>query len=165
MGISQTKISQPHHPYYPTNITLPGYVPNTLTFTTLFSGFGAAVIVLFIFTYIITKWRRPNISTPDILKVLWFILCTFPAKSIHPLTSTPVSNQRFRRFPSHSVRRLLHSQFLPYLPFAIHPRTTLERIRIRRLPLLNSKFNGLGHRGYHGPILGSYMPCHRIRYR
>ena len=92
MGISQTKLSQPQHPYYPTDITLPGYEPNSLSFTTLLSGFGAAVIVLFSFTYIIIKWIRPNMSIPDILKVLWFVLCKFQIKSIHHLTSTLASN-------------------------------------------------------------------------
>jgi cholestenol delta-isomerase len=82
MGISQTKLSQPRHPYYPTDIVLPGYVPNTLHFSTLLSGFGAAVIALFVFTYMITKWRRPNISIPDILKAQWFVLCKFPTKSM-----------------------------------------------------------------------------------
>src|SRR6266480_1948896 len=162
MGISQTKISQPQHPYYPTYIPLPDYAPNTLTSSTLLSGFGAAVIQLFISTYIITKWRKPNIFTVDILKVLWFVLCKFPAKSIHHLA---FSNQRSRRRPSHSVRRLLRSQFPPHLPLAIPSRTTLERVRIRRLPLLDTKLYGLGHGGYHGPIFGSYVPCHGIRYR
>ena len=77
MGISQTKLAQPRHPYYPTDITFTSYVPNTLHFSTLLYGFGAAVIVLFVLTYIITKWRRSNISTSDILKVQWFVLCKF----------------------------------------------------------------------------------------
>jgi len=116
MGISQTKLSQPRHPYYPSDIVLTGYVPNALHFSTLLYGFGAAVIVLFIFTYIISKWRRPNISTSDILKVQWFVLCKSAKVDIPLLLLQLLPNECLIRDPGGS----LHVAFEGYYIFNSH---------------------------------------------
>jgi hypothetical protein len=74
MGISQTKIEL-LHPYCPREVAIPGYVENSLSVSTLLATFATAEAVLLTSTYFAVKRWRPSITPPDLLTVLWFVLC------------------------------------------------------------------------------------------
>lgn len=74
MGISQTKI-EPLHPYYPQEVAIPGYVDNVSSVSTLLATFATAETVLLTSTYVVVKRWKPSITLPDLLAVLWFVLC------------------------------------------------------------------------------------------
>jgi cholestenol delta-isomerase len=73
-----TTPSIPLHPYYPIEAEIVGYLANEWNTLELCSMFAAGCSVIFAFTYTIVKRLRPNISTSDMVTVLWFILCTYP---------------------------------------------------------------------------------------
>ncbi|KAF5349526.1 hypothetical protein D9756_008998 [Leucocoprinus leucothites] len=64
------------HPYYPTNLTLPGYIPNSRSVTELI---GAWLVALSIITVVTFAWLSPNnkLTLTERLITLWFVTCGF----------------------------------------------------------------------------------------
>ena len=65
----------PAHPYYPLDIVIAGFVANEWNRLELCSMFAAGCAVIFAVTYIVATRLRPNVSTADLVTVLWFVLC------------------------------------------------------------------------------------------
>jgi len=62
------------HPYYPTNANISKYVPNDrdlLHLLLLVTGGFASLLLL---THTFAKSRNPDLTTSDVLTVMWFIL-------------------------------------------------------------------------------------------
>ncbi|KAF5351781.1 hypothetical protein D9756_007422 [Leucocoprinus leucothites] len=64
------------HPYYPTNLTLPGYTPNTHSATELIGAWLVALSTLTVATF---AWLAPKnkLTLTERLITLWFITCGF----------------------------------------------------------------------------------------
>ncbi|KAL4889954.1 Emopamil-binding protein [Aspergillus ambiguus] len=63
------------HPYYPPDVEIPGYIPNTRGTLALISLFAVGCAVIFLGTYLFTVNKRPQISPGDLLTAQWFALC------------------------------------------------------------------------------------------
>ncbi|GAB4815589.1 hypothetical protein N2152v2_002635 [Parachlorella kessleri] len=62
-----------HHPYYPLDLELPGYVPMTLNFEYILGVFFAAVAAVFILTWLVAGTRR-HLSPGDKVVASWFMV-------------------------------------------------------------------------------------------
>ncbi|KAF1996367.1 EBDP4, emopamil-binding protein [Amniculicola lignicola CBS 123094] len=67
----------PMHPYYPLGVEVAGYLANEWNTLELCSMFAAGCTVIFGITYALVRKLRPNASTPDLITVMWFVLCGF----------------------------------------------------------------------------------------
>ncbi|KAF2740831.1 EBDP4, emopamil-binding protein [Polyplosphaeria fusca] len=65
----------PLHPYYPINVEIVGYVANKWNTFELCGLFASGCTIIFSLTYLAVKRLRPQVSTSDLLTVLWFVLC------------------------------------------------------------------------------------------
>lgn len=65
------------HPYFPLGSDLPGYTANTIPALLLVGYFASGVAVIFLATYLVVKYARPNISNGKLATTMWFVLCTF----------------------------------------------------------------------------------------
>jgi len=63
------------HPYYPPDIEIAGYLANAYTVPTLLSFFATGCVGVFTLTYFLISRTRSNLPTPELLTVLWFVLC------------------------------------------------------------------------------------------
>lgn len=67
------------HPYYPEDVHIAGYVPNTSSLTELVVQ-AASILVVTIFTAGgLAKWFNPRLTVADSLVLNWFVLCECPA--------------------------------------------------------------------------------------
>lgn len=70
------------HPYYPQDLALEGYTPNTRSAAELI---GAWLVFLFILTAATLAWLGPKkLTLGERLTTLWFVTCKphFPAQPI-----------------------------------------------------------------------------------
>ena len=65
------------HPYFPLGIDLPGYIANTIPALLLIRWFASGVAIIFLATYLIVKYTRPNISNGKLATIMCFVLCAF----------------------------------------------------------------------------------------
>ncbi|CZR52284.1 related to emopamil-binding protein [Phialocephala subalpina] len=65
------------HPYYPLNVSIPGYIANTTEPLALVSVFASSCALVFATTWLIVKNTRPSLSTSDFLTIIWFVMCGF----------------------------------------------------------------------------------------
>ncbi|KAG0636889.1 emopamil binding protein [Tuber brumale] len=65
------------HPFYPLRLSLPHYVPNTLSSTQLVSTFAAATLVILVETWVLVNTTSKEVATSEKLHCLWFALCGF----------------------------------------------------------------------------------------
>jgi cholestenol delta-isomerase len=63
------------HPYYPSDIHLPRYVPNDIPTPMLITYFAIAAGFVLWFTSVLARTIRPSISSGDRLAAMWFMLC------------------------------------------------------------------------------------------
>lgn len=59
------------HPYCPTDLVLPGYVPNDLDATRLMATFAFVCALVFIIVYLVND----DLKFSDRLVVIWFVIC------------------------------------------------------------------------------------------
>lgn len=64
-----------HHPYYPIEAEIVGYLANEWNTFELVSMFAAGCTAIFGVTFSIVKRVRPNASTADLITIMWFVLC------------------------------------------------------------------------------------------
>jgi cholestenol Delta-isomerase len=65
------------HPYYPVEAEITGYLANEYGVPTLLAAFAAGCATIFGVTYVLVTRTRRDISTSELLTVLWFTLCGF----------------------------------------------------------------------------------------
>ncbi|CUS12498.1 unnamed protein product, partial [Tuber aestivum] len=65
------------HPFYPLRLSLPHYVPNTLSSIQLVSASAAGAFIIFAGTWILVNVTSREITTSEKLHCLWFALCGF----------------------------------------------------------------------------------------
>lgn len=63
------------HPYYPVEAEIVGYLANRWNTLELVSMFAAGCAAIFSFTFTVIKRVRPNMSTGDLVTLMWFVLC------------------------------------------------------------------------------------------
>jgi len=63
------------HPYYPIEAEIVGYLANERNTLELCSMFAAGCTVIFSLTFLTVKKLRPDVSTSDLITVMWFVLC------------------------------------------------------------------------------------------
>jgi len=80
MGISQTKI-EPDHPYYPQTAVISGYVDNKWPVNSLLASFSTAESILLITTVWAIRTWKPSVTWPEMVTVLWFVLCKLTANA------------------------------------------------------------------------------------
>ncbi|RUS24132.1 Emopamil binding protein-domain-containing protein [Jimgerdemannia flammicorona] len=70
-------MSVSQHPYYPQELDLPHYVPNTLSLLNLLSGFGGVMSILWISTWFLggaSPYVRAS-ATSERFILMWFVMC------------------------------------------------------------------------------------------
>lgn len=67
-------LSKPPRPYYPLDITVPGYLANETSVPILLSVFFGACTLLFTATHALTKRLQPTLTTTELLTTMWFAL-------------------------------------------------------------------------------------------
>ncbi|KAF2843755.1 EBDP4, emopamil-binding protein [Patellaria atrata CBS 101060] len=67
-------IPTPPHPYYPLEIQIAGYLANEWGVPTLLFLFASGCTAIFSVAYIVATRIRPQISTPDLITIMWFVL-------------------------------------------------------------------------------------------
>jgi cholestenol delta-isomerase len=63
------------HPYYPSDLILPNYVPNTFTAPTLVGIIGAAFVTVVFSSYLIFQNFWPHSSSGERWTATWFVVC------------------------------------------------------------------------------------------
>lgn len=76
-----TSLHNHRSPYYPQDLRLPHYVPNTLTTPELISRFAAYCVMIVIGTIILLgAVARKRLTTYEKIVATWFMLCKFSTK-------------------------------------------------------------------------------------
>jgi hypothetical protein len=74
MTMGETSFLTPLHPYYPLHAIIDPYLENEWHFITLLAIFAAGCVTIFSATNLVVKRVRPNLSTSELLTILWFVL-------------------------------------------------------------------------------------------
>jgi len=72
------------HPFYPLGLSLPHYVPSTLSSIELVFAFAAGTLVIFAGTWILVNITNKKMATSEKVLCLWFALCTNLIPGISP---------------------------------------------------------------------------------
>lgn len=79
--MSNITLHNHHSPYYPQDLRLPHYVPNTLTTPELISRFAAYCVVIVTGTLILVgSVLKKRLTTYEKVVATWFMLCKLPTK-------------------------------------------------------------------------------------
>lgn len=70
----QTFVVAPH-PYYPQNVHIPGYVPNTSSLGELLVRFGGILSITVITALWLATTSNPRLARADKAVLSWFVLC------------------------------------------------------------------------------------------
>ncbi|KAJ4385317.1 hypothetical protein N0V85_008139 [Neurospora sp. IMI 360204] len=65
------------HPYYPREVVVPNYAPNTLTLPMVLGAFGGAVTLLMVGVVAVGKKVNKRLTWKDAGALAWFTLCGF----------------------------------------------------------------------------------------
>ncbi|KAF2194796.1 EBDP4, emopamil-binding protein [Zopfia rhizophila CBS 207.26] len=69
-----TTLTPPIHPYYPIEAEIVGYLANEWNTLELCAMFASGCAVTFTIAYFVVKRVRPQVSTSDLITVMWFVL-------------------------------------------------------------------------------------------
>lgn len=63
------------HSYYPPNVRIQGYVPNTLSTIQILAIFTSTLSSILIPCFFLIRRIRPTIPKTEMATALWFVLC------------------------------------------------------------------------------------------
>jgi len=63
------------HPYYPPDLSLPNYVPNTYPAATLVGIISASFATIILSSYFIFRTYWPHLSAGERWTATWFLVC------------------------------------------------------------------------------------------
>ncbi len=66
-----------HHPFYPVDSRVPGYIEITTPTVFLLIAFFGGVFIISTATKCIVQSLKPKISSSDVMISTWFVLCGF----------------------------------------------------------------------------------------
>ncbi|KAJ9150792.1 3-beta-hydroxysteroid-Delta(8), Delta(7)-isomerase 2 [Pleurostoma richardsiae] len=75
--IFSTNGSTAHHPYYPLDAVVPGYVANSISTPALIASFAAGCTVILSSACRLVQKKNPSLPRGEVAAALWFILCGF----------------------------------------------------------------------------------------
>ncbi|KAK3692504.1 Emopamil binding protein-domain-containing protein [Podospora appendiculata] len=65
------------HPYHPQHVSIPGYVPNSSSISSILGAFGGLIFVFVACALLLARRCNPAIRKPDQLALCWFAICGF----------------------------------------------------------------------------------------
>lgn len=81
MAQGQAYVVTPH-PYYPENVYIADYVPNTSSLTELLVQAASILIITIVTAGGLAKWFNPRLTVADSLVLNWFVLCECRGSSL-----------------------------------------------------------------------------------
>jgi cholestenol delta-isomerase len=63
------------HPYYPLDLVLPNYVPNTLTAPALVGIIGTSFVLVVLSSYLSFRAYWPHLTSGERWTATWFVVC------------------------------------------------------------------------------------------
>ncbi|KAL2255804.1 hypothetical protein VTK26DRAFT_2684 [Humicola hyalothermophila] len=73
----EDQIRTGQHPYFPPDVIIPGYVPNSSPLLGILAAFGGLVFAFSLGSITLAKWHNQGLSGRDQLAIGWFALCGF----------------------------------------------------------------------------------------
>ena len=83
------------HPYYPLEVEIVGFLANNMPVPMLLGSFAVGVAVISSVAYALSKRAKDQLSTADVLTVIWFAICKHAEAELE--LSTAAALTCFRR--------------------------------------------------------------------
>jgi hypothetical protein len=91
------------HPYFPQDVVIPGYAPNSTPLPVILGAFGGILSAFVNVSVAVARWNSPALKKTEQLVIGWFLLCGLPCSS--PRASTVrVADNLFRRISPSLLR-------------------------------------------------------------
>jgi len=75
LGAAAARRSTDRHPYYPRDVAIPHYQPNSTALPVLLGSFGGMLFVIVAASLILATRARRGLNRTDLALIGWFVLC------------------------------------------------------------------------------------------